>query len=79
MIKLISLLELNINKLTPEVVFNYFNTPVNINDFKELCKPYCIKYDIPYFINTIDDLKKLSQSDLHRFYNEFKQLVNEKT
>jgi hypothetical protein len=44
-------------------------------EYLELCKPYCEKYDIQYFIDNSFNLKKFNQIDLRNFYKGMRKIV----
>jgi len=90
MIKLIDILnELGINNpnKTAEEVEKYYKENIyhNNNEFSgdskgwqeygEICKPYCEKYDIYGWIGSFSEFQKLSQQDLNKLYRDLKQLV----
>ena len=90
MIKLTDILnELEINNpnITPEKAHKYYNDNIDANyvefgvnkqgweDYKQLCQPYCKKYDINKYIVWLNEFKKLSQSDLNTFYKQMRSLV----
>lgn len=90
MIKLINILsELQINTpgITLEKVQDYYKKNILNNnkkfytskgwiEYKQLCKPYCEKYDLKDGYISFYGFKKLSKSDLIKFYNQMRALVH---
>ena len=90
MIKLTDILnepEINNPNITPENAYKYYIDNIRDNhnefhinnqgwkDYKQLCEPYCKKYDIFWYVSELDQFKKLSQSDLNTFYKQIRSLV----